>query len=359
MKCMNASSPPLPVEADPFALVIGQPAALRALRAAVARPVHAYLFAGPAGTGKRVAARGFAAALLCPAGGCGQCLRCRRVLAEADPDLVVVERQGASLTADQVDEVIRLAARAPTEGERKVLVLVDFHLVAQQYPRLLKTLEEPPASTVFVVLAEHVPAELVTIASRCARIDFGPVPAADITAALVASGVEGDVAERAAAAAGGRVDRARLLASDAGFAARLEAWRAVPERLDGTGAAVAAAVEEVLAATDSVLEPLRARQAEEAAALKERIERYGERGSGRRDLEEAHRREQRRVRTDELRFGLAALAAAYRDRLVAGGGAGDAAAVAAVQAAGEALIRNPSEQLLLAGLFCRLTNLRR
>jgi DNA polymerase-3 subunit delta' len=273
--------------------------------------------------------------------------------------LVVVERQGASIAVDQVDDVIRLAARSPAEGDRKVLVLVDFHLVAQQYPRLLKTLEEPPASTVFVILAEHIPAELATIASRCVRIDFGPVPTAEVVGALVATGVDGETAERAAAAAGGRLDRAHLLASDPGFGTRLAAWRSVPERLDGTGAAVTTIVDEVLAATDSVLEPLRARQAAEAGAMKERIEAYGERGAGRRELEERHRREQRRVRTDELRFGLATLAAAYRDRLAAGGGAGDAGAVAAVQETGEALIRNPSEPLLLAALFCRLSNLRR
>jgi len=343
---------------DCFDSVIGQPAAVRFLRAAIGRPVHAYLFVGPPGTGKRAAARGLAAGLLCAEGGCGGCLRCRRALAEADPDLVVVERQGASIAAEQVDEVIRLAARAPSEGNRKVLVLVDFHLVAQQYPRLLKTLEEPPASTVFVLLAEHVPADLVAIASRCARVDFGPVPGTEITAALVASGVDPDRAEAAAAASAGRVDRAYLLASDPGFAERLAAWRSVPDHLDGTGAAVTAAVDELVAAADGVLEPLRARQAAEAAELAERVERYGERGAGRREIEERHRREQRRVRTDELRFGLAALAGSYRDRLVAGGGTGDLQAVAAVQEAGEALIRNPTESLLLAGLFCRLTNLR-
>ncbi len=355
----NAMTDPLTADpTDPFDSVLGQPSAVRALRAAIPRPVHAYLFVGPPGTGKRAAARALAAGLLCDEGGCGGCTRCRRVTAEADPDLVIIERQGASIAADQVDEVIRLAVRAPSEGNRKVLVLVDFHLVAQQYPRLLKTLEEPPPSTVFVLLAEHVPPELVAIASRCARVDFGPVPVADITEALVASGVDRAQAEAAAAASAGRIDRARLLASDPGFSERTAAWRAVPDRLDGTGATVATLVDELLAAADGVLEPLRDRHAEEASELKERIERYGERGAGRRELEERHRREQRRVRTDELRFGLATLAGAYRDRLVAGGDARDVEAVAAVQEAGAALIRNPAEALLLSGLFCRLTTLR-
>jgi DNA polymerase III subunit delta' len=234
--------------------------------------------------------------------------------------------------------------RTPTEAERKVLVLVDFHLVAQQYPRLLKTLEEPPASTVFVVLAEHLPPELVTIASRCVRIDLGPVPAADIRQVLEAEGVPPETAAELAEASNGNLDRARLLAGDPGFAARQALWRSVPARLDGTGATVATLVDQLLAAIDTVLEPLRERQAAEGATGKE--------------AEDRHKREQRRVRQDELRSGLATLAAAYRDRLTGPGpeSRGAMQAVAAVQAAAEALIRNPNETLLLQGLLVRLTD---
>ncbi|MDQ6726245.1 MAG: ATP-binding protein, partial [Actinomycetota bacterium] len=216
--------------------VVGQERAVAHLRAAVAAPVHAYLLVGPPGSGKRTAAITFAAALLCPRGGCGTCSVCRRARAEVHPDLVVVERSGAFISIDQAREVRRLAMRSPNEGSRKILVLTDFHLVRDAASVLLKVLEEPPPSTVFVILAEQMPPELVTIASRCVRVDFGPLDDAQVAEALVAEGVDRVVATEVAGVAGGRLDRARLLAHDPGFAARREMWRSVPGRLDGTGA---------------------------------------------------------------------------------------------------------------------------
>ena len=344
--------------ADLYEEVVGQDRAVRNLRAAARAPVHAYLLTGPPGTGTLSAALAFAADVLCVDGGCGVCGVCTRVLARRHPDVTVVERTGASILVEEIDEVLRLAVRPPSEGARKVLVLVDFHLVDQQYPRLLKTLEEPPASTVFVVLAEDVPAELATIASRCVRVEFGPVPAEALAAALVRDGVEAGRAEEVAAAAGGRIERARLLARDDGFAARQSLWHGVPARLDGTGATVAVLCDELLASIESVSSPLRARQAIEMAELDERVARYGERGSGKRDLDARHKREQRRVRADELRFGFVTLAGVYRDRLVSGAAGGvmaASAAISALDAAGEALIRNPNEVLLVQGVLAALT----
>ena len=350
--------------ADLYAAVVGQDRAVRHLRAAARAPVHAYLLVGPSGTGARDAARAFAADLLCAGGGDGECDVCRRVMAGTHPDVIVVERTGASILVEEINEVLRLAVRPPAEGQRKVIVLNDFHLVDQQYPRLLKTLEEPPASSVFVVLADDLPAELATIASRCVRIDFGAVPVEAIESALVADGVEPHQAAEIAAASAGRIDRARLLAADPGFAARQALWRGVPARLDGSGATVAVLADELLASIDTVLDPLRDRQAVEAAELEERVARYGERGSGRKDLEARHKREQRRVRADELRFGLATVASVYRDALEAEArnGSGAVAATTAVRAiaaldeAGLALVRNPAELLLLQGLLCTLTD---
>src|SRR5262249_34523173 len=155
--------------------VVGQPAAVEALRAAARLPVHAYLLVGPPGCGIRPASRAFAAALLCPDGGCGHCRHCLRALAGTHPDLVTVERVGAQVSVDDARGLVTLAPRRPLETERRVLVLVDTHLTERSAPALLKTVEEPPPTTVFVLLAEDVPPELATVASRCVEVTFPPV----------------------------------------------------------------------------------------------------------------------------------------------------------------------------------------
>ena len=305
---------------------------------------------------ERDAARAFAAALLCPNGGDGTCEVCDRVLRGVHPDVVVVERSGPYITVDQAREIVRLAMRSPNEGHRKVLVLTDFHLVKEAAPTLLKVIEEPPESTVFVVLADHVPVELETIASRCVRIDFRAIGRDELVETLMAEGVDRPRAEEAADAAGGRLDRARLLASDPELAARRDAWRNVPRRLDGTGASVAVVAGALaqLVGTAGV-EPLHARHKAELEALEERATRYGDRVN-RKQVDEQHRRELRRLRMDELRFGLATLQQAYRDALVDGSGptAGCLEAVDAIVEAAEALERNPNETLLLQALLLKL-----
>lgn len=339
--------------------IVGQARARQLLAASVADPVHAYLFVGPPGTGQREAAVRFAAALVCPNGGCGACGACRDALAGRHPDVTVVERQGAAISVGEARGVTAAAQRTPRAAARQVLVLTDFHLVDEAAPALLKTLEEPPPTTVFVVLADALGPGLATIASRCVQVPFEPLAGADLAEALRAEGVDDDAAAAAAAAAGGRLDRARLLARDPGFATRLDRFVSLPDRLDGTGATVAVLASEVVAAADELVEVLKAQQSAELAEAEERASRAGERAvPGRQAIEDRHRREQRRVRTDELRAGLGALARAYRHRLEAGGSpsrvAHDLACCAAIDGAAEALVRNPNETLLLQSLLLRL-----
>jgi DNA polymerase III subunit delta' len=343
------------------------------LKAASRSPVHAYLLLGPPGVGKRRVARCFAASLLCPRGGCGECEDCRSALSGRHPDLVVRERSGPFITVADAREVSRLAWRSPVRAPRQVLVLNDFHLVDKAAPALLKTIEEPAGTTTFVVLADHLAPELVTIASRCAVVELPAMTTEAVGSLLVAEGVEPEVAGSVAAASGANADRARRMASDPASLSRLRDWSEVPARLDGTGAAVASITDTLLAGCEQALEPVRAAQATELEQLAEATRLAGERGvTNRRELEDRHRREQRRVRSDELRAGLDALAGAYRDRMVAFGEgippgetkghrrAHVGACLAAVKAVGEAVAameRNPNEVLLLQSLLLELSEL--
>ncbi len=345
---------------------VGQDTAVDRLRASARRPVHAYLLVGPPGVGQEALVRGFAAALLCPDGGCGVCSTCRRTLAGVHPDLVEVHRSGASLSVDDARRVVRLAQRRPLESRRQVVVVSDLHLARLAAPVLLKTLEEPAGDTVFVLSADLVPPELVTVASRCVRVDLHPVSPEALTRWLVGQGVDAGSAHEMAVAAGGSIDRARLLVHDEDFAARRRLWRDIPTRLDGTGATAAALAADLLASAEQAVEPLRALHLAEMQGRAEQAESTGERAvPGRKDIEDRHNREERRWRADEIKAGLGVLAGAYRDRLVAEvtggrpsgpGRVGElSGAVAAVEGVCVEMVRNPNESLMLEALLVHLS----
>lgn len=345
--------------------VVGQKQAIDHLRAAVARgPVHAYLFVGPSGSTKLEAARAFAASLM--SGGETRDHRdARLILAGEHPDVREVQRVGASISSEQAKEVVRVSSLAPTEGSRKVLILDEFHLLSPNGAALmLKTIEEPPDSTMFIILADFVPHDLITISSRCARIDFRAIGADVIAARLLTEGIIPADAMIASKAALGNLDRARVLATDPALAERRKAFLEAPEQIDGTGAVAMRLAAHLLELIDAAAEPLAERHAVEVETLDARIKEHGERGSGKKQLEDRHKRELRRHRTDELRSGLATLASTYRDRAISAATSGNtrvdtagcADAVARIHTALESFERNPNERLLLESLLWSLPN---
>lgn len=342
---------------DAFGAVIGQDAAVAQLNAAAANPVHAYLFLGPRGSGRARAALGFAAEML-SAGLDGPAAErtTRLALESTHPDVIIVEAQGAALRVTEAEEIIRHASISPVEGARKIIVVHGVDAIEEAaIGKLLKVIEEPPPSSVFVLLAEEVPPEIITIASRCVRIEFVAVPIQLIETVLFTEGVDIKRAKAAAAAAGGDLNRARLLATDEALADRAALWQAVPNRLDGSGAAVFQLTSELREAMDGATEALEAQHATELEELAARVEVTGERGAGRADLVARHKREVRRLRSDELRFGLATLARHYRDRLVEAPDPVANDALAAVTKASDGLIRNPNEALWLQSLLLGLS----
>jgi DNA polymerase III subunit delta' len=337
--------------------VVGQSVAVDRLRRAAEHPVHAYLFVGPAGSTKKEAARAFAALLIAGADDLTQ-RDVDLVLRGEHPDVKEIARSGPAISFDQAREIVRTASLAPSEGDRKVMLLDEFHLLRPEGAALLlKTIEEPPASTTFLILADFVPHDLITISSRCARIDFRLVDEQHIADRLVSEGVDPDSAAEAAAAAAGNLDRARVLAADPELAARRRAFADVAHRLDGNGATVMRVVDELTAMIEAAAAPLAERHAREVTELEERIARYGERGSGKKTLDERHKRELRRHRTDEWLAGLTVMAGTYRDALVAGRGQRPEAiadAVTRIHHAMEAFEHNPNEALLLQALLWSL-----
>jgi DNA polymerase-3 subunit delta' len=168
------------------------------------------------------------------------------------------------------------------------------------------------------------------------------------------------MAELAALAAEGNLARARVLATDSGLMERRDAFACLAARLDGTGTTVVTLCAELLGLIDAAAAPLAGRQAEELATLEARVAASGERGSGRKQIEEHHKRELRRHRADELRSGLSVLAGAYRDAVVRGVLPRPDAGVTAVTRIHEALEsmeRNPNETLLLQALLLDLPSL--
>lgn len=346
---------------DPWAEVIGQDMATARLDAAAAAPVHAYLFLGSPGSGTYRAALGFASLLLSAdaveSGDLVGAARHRRLAIDGKhPDLVIVEATGNELLVADAQEIIRQASTSPVEGRRKVIVVPSIEVINEAtIGKVLKIIEEPPETAVFVLLAQEVPPEIVTIASRCVPVEFSPISTMVIETALFAAGVAPKRAKAAAAAANGDIERARLLAADDALADRAALWASVPDRLDGTGHAAYELVQQVREAMDTAQEVLDAAHAEELAELEAQVEVTGERGSGRSTMVARHKRQVRRLRVDELRFGLATLARSYRNRLVEGSNPSAESSLAAVQATTEALKRNPNEALLLQALFLDLS----
>lgn len=354
-------------------LVVGQDDAVARLRAAVEQPVHAYLFVGPEGAGKRAALRAFAGELFAAsvAADADAQARHRRLAAlERHPDLVIVEPEGAQFrggkaTSDGDTEAavfIREAYRSPVEAPVKIVAAEAFHTANDTaVGALLKTIEEPPERTIVVLLAEVVPPNQSAIASRCVRVDFHAIDDDTMRARLVAIGVDGERAALAVAAAGGNLDRARLLATDERLGVRVAAWAAAPMRLDGTGSAATTVVAELRAMLDDAQAPVVAQHEIDLAAFDTEVEDYGlSATTGRRNaLKARHKRIERQSRLAELRLGLTTMARAYRDEAIVAAHPGALLdAVTAIGATTRALGLNPNEELALTALFWSLPGLR-
>src|ERR1700761_6327548 len=312
-----------------FDELAGQEAVVAQLQGALDHAMtHAWLFTGPPGSGRSVAARAFAAALLCQYGGCGECSSCRQVRAGTHADLLLVRPEGLSYGVRQTRDLVLRAAGAPSGGRWLVVLFEDADRCTEQAANaLLKAIEEPAPRTVWLLCAPSAEDLVTTIRSRC-RVMTLRVPPSEAVASVLAErdGIDFDRALAAARAAQGHIGRGRRLATDPSAAARRESVLRVPVQSTSLGPALAAAAALVKSAEDEAKAMTEQLDEPERAALRQA---FGEGSTGKgiakairgmagamKDLEDRQKSRATRVKRDTLDSALLELAAFYRDVLM-------------------------------------------
>lgn len=305
--------------------VPGQDVAMEFLRRAADRPHHAYVFAGPEGSGKSLAARAFVAAMLCPDGGCGDCRDCRLALADRHPNGFIVEPEGRDIHVDTVrEEVWHPAYRTAPEPGRKVFVLREAdRLSPAAADTLLKVLEEPPSDAVLLLLSARAHELPETVLSRCHLVVFTALAERFVVEALASEGVDEGRALLSARLAGGNLGRARRLVRDEnGLRFREAAGEAIAAAAGGAAGALDAA-DVVLAAAAEYRKGLKAELALELAPFLNEDGRPEEayRGAIKR-IEVRFQRRERRAERDFVDWVLLAVSTFLRDRIAVAVGGG-------------------------------------
>lgn len=295
---------------------------------------HAWLFTGPPGSGRSVAALAFAAALECTdpqTVGCGRCEHCRKVMAKAHGDVVYLSPRELTIKVDTVrQEVVLPAAKKPTVARWRIVIIDDADRFTENAANaLLKTLEEPPAHTVIMMCAPSTDPEDVipTLVSRSRHVYVPQPRVEDVVKILTRDGSISEAHARLAAqATGSHVGRARRLATGPQTQSRRAAILNLPELIFHGSEGFLAAGDIVKAATTSAKDDLAAENEEELAKLKNSLG-VGARGKGSHkalsgsksridELENQQKKRVTRAVRDVLDMSLQDLAGIYRDALL-------------------------------------------
>ncbi len=282
---------------------------------------HAWLFTGPPGSGRSTAARAFAAALQCDQGGCGECLACRTSLACSHADVTRVATDQSVIKVELAREVVRLAALAPANRRWQIVIVEDADRLNDfSANALLKSIEEPPAHTVWLLCAPTVEDVLATISSRCRTLVLRTPPTAAVAAHLARrDGASEAVATFAARASQGHIGRARALALDESSRNRRREVLRIPLQLRDLGSCMTCAQNLVDAATEEAEPRRQSLDAKEQADL-ELTYGAGTRGvratgfaAAQKELLSDQKQRSKRFVRDALDRALLDLASFYRD----------------------------------------------
>lgn len=293
---------------------------------------HAWLFTGPPGAGRATAARAFAAALQCvspdrattaPGPGCGFCDGCHTAVVGTHADVGVVATDLLTIGVKETRELVRRAQLAPSGGRWQVIVVEDADRLTEGAGNvLLKAIEEPAPRTVWLLCAPSLEDVLPTIRSRCRHLSLStPAVAAVATVLVQRDGITPAVAESAARAAQGHIDRARRLATDDRARERRAAVLRIPLRVEDIGGCLRAAQELVEVAADAAKERAEETDEQETEEMRTAL---GAQPGGRmprgtagvmKDLQERQKRRATRSQRDSLDLALTDLAGFYRDVL--------------------------------------------
>jgi len=289
---------------------------------------HAWLITGPPGSGRSTAATAFAAALVCPEQGCGECIPCRTAIAGTHSDVEIVRPEGLSYGAEDTEALVMQASMAPSTSRWHIIVVEDAdRLTEQALNRLLKALEEPAPSTVWILCAPGVEDVLPTVRSRTRHVSLRTPSATDVAVALQQRyGVDAAIAAFAARASQGHIGRARALATDEQARLRRHEVLRLPLELHDLASCFVAAADLLASATGdatALADPLDAR--EEADLLRA----YGEgadnasnarakklSGKAMKDLQKTHKSRRTRMVRDQIDRALLDLVGFYRDVLI-------------------------------------------
>ncbi|MCV7216243.1 DNA polymerase III subunit delta' [Mycobacterium crocinum] len=310
--------------------------------AATGTMTHAWLITGPPGSGRSVAAQCFAAALQCTSEGtpgCGECRACTTTMAGTHGDVRRIVPEGLSIGVTEMRAIVQIASRRPSTGRWQIVVVEDADRLTEGAANaLLKVVEEPPPSTVFLLCAPSVDPEdiAITLRSRCRHVALVTPPAAAIAQVLMDNdGMSAEEAQWAASISGGHVGRARRLATDPD--ARERRSRALGLARDAaTPSRAYAAAEELVATAEAEAKALNVgRDEAEAEELRTAL---GAGGTGKgtagtlrgaagaiKDLERRQKSRQTRASRDALDRALIDLATYFRDALLVANGAGSVA----------------------------------